>query len=127
MSVRMKGDGPFRRVFRFFIYAVALIILIYCGTAAYHFGLRIFSDQVMEDYPGHDYTIEIKEGTSIKQVGEELEKYGIIEDSLVFYIQSIIFEADDPVAGSYIFNTSQTGEELLEVIAAGPIEVETKE
>lgn len=127
MSKPMRGDGPLRRVGRLFVYAVALIILIYCGTAAYHFGLEIFSADGVEAAPGTDVTIEVKEGTSIKQLGEELEEYGVIKDSVVFYVQSFIFEVKDVKAGTYTFNTSHTGEKILDTITAGPAELQEEE
>jgi len=122
MGRRMKGDGPIRKVFRLFTYAVALVVLIYCGTAAYHFGLKIFSESTMVQAPGTNFSIVVESGTSIRQLGQTLEEKGIIEDDIVFFVQSLIFEVDDPVAGTYIFNNSYTAEELLNVISAGPEE-----
>lgn len=124
MSRPMRGDGPLRKVGKLFVYAIALIILIYCGTAAYHFGLEIFSSEGVEAHPGTDITMEIKKGTSMRELGKELEEYGIIKDSTVFYVQSLIFEVKEVKAGTYTFNTSNTGEEILNIISAGPAELQ---
>lgn len=127
MSRPMRGDGPLRKVSRLFIYAIALIILIYCGTAAYHLGMDIFSGEGVEAAPGTDLTIEVAEGTSIKELGEQLEELGIIKDSTVFYIQSLIFEVKKVEAGTYTFNTSQNGEKILNTVTAGPAELQEEE
>ena len=122
MAKRIKGDEPLRRVFRLFVYAVALIVLIFCATASYHFGLKIFSARGMAEAPGQDFTIEVKEGTTVRALGDELERYGIIEDSNVFYVQSLIYEVKTVKPGNYVFNSSMSGEKLLGVITAGPLE-----
>lgn len=122
MSRQVRGSNPLRTVSKLFFYAVALIILIYCGTAAYHFGMAIFSGEGVEGYPGTDLTIEVAEGTSMKELGEELEEYGVIESSTVFYVQSLIYEVKSVVPGTYTFNTSQSGDKILAAVTAGPAE-----
>lgn len=127
MSRRVSGESPFQKISRYLIYAIALIILIYCGTAAYHFGLEIFSADGVEEKPGKNLTIEVAEGTTIQGLGDELVKYGIIKNSKVFYVQSIIFEIKNVKAGTYTFNTSQSGEDILDTVSAGPKEDQTDE
>lgn len=127
MSRQIRGNSPIRTVSKLFVYAVALIILIYCGTAAYHFGVDIFSDEGVEASPGTDLTIEVAEGTSIKDLGKELEEYGVVKSSSVFYVQSLIYEVKSVKPGTYTFNTSQSGDKILGTVTAGPAEQQEEE
>lgn len=122
MSRQVRGNSPFRTVRKLFFCAVAFIILIYCGTAAYHFGMEIFSGEGVEAYPGTDLTIEVAEGTSMKELGKELEEYGVVKNSTVFYVQSLIYEVKRVVPGTYTFNTSHSGDKILATVTAGPAE-----
>lgn len=122
MNRAVRVDGPLRRLGRLVIFAVGLIIIVYCGMAAFSFGQKLFAPITVEESPGTDKEVEVEAGTSIKQLGELLQEFGIIEDSNVFYVQSIIFEVKTVKPGTYIFNTSQTGEEILSVVRNGPKE-----
>lgn len=122
MGKPMRGSSPLRTVSKLFLYAFGLIVLIYCGTAAYHFGMDVFSAQGVEEYPGTDLTIEVADGTSMRELGNQLEEYGIIKSSTVFYAQSFIYEVKSVKPGTYTFNTSQSGDKILSTVTAGPLE-----
>lgn len=127
MGRPMRGSSPLQTVGKLFVYAVGLIIVIYASTAAYHFGMDVFSGKGIEEYPGTDLTIEVAEGTSMKELGEQLEEYGIIKSSTVFWAQSFIYEVKTVAPGTYTFNTSLSGDKLLNVVTAGPAEQQLQE
>ncbi|MCR5837429.1 MAG: endolytic transglycosylase MltG [Lachnospiraceae bacterium] len=119
-----NGSSPLRTVTKFFVYSVAVVILIYCSMAAFHLGTEIFSKEGVEEFPGTDMTIEVASGTTMKSLGEELEEDGIVRNSIVFYIQSVVYEIKTVQPGTYKFNTSDSGDKILQTIAAGPIPAE---
>ena len=120
MAKTKRGDTPLRRVFRLFVLAAAIIIMIFCAFSAYKFGIEIFSDRGVEDAPGTDKILEIKSGTSMTDLGKILEDNGVIKNRYVFFVQSKVFEVSTVQAGDYKFNTSQSGEQILDIISAGP-------
>ena len=116
-----NGSSPLRTVTKFFVYSVAVVILIYCSIAAFHLGTEIFSKEGVEEVPGTEMTIEIAQGTSLKELGEKLEEYGIVRNSIVFFIQTKIYEVKSVKPGTYTFNTSDSGDKIIEKLEAGPI------
>ncbi|MBE5959298.1 MAG: endolytic transglycosylase MltG [Lachnospiraceae bacterium] len=116
-----NGSSPLRTVTKFFVYSVAVIILLYCSLAAFHLGTEIFSKEGVEEAPGTEMTVEVSAGTSLRQLGEELEEDGIVRNSIVFYIQTIIYEVKSVQPGMYKFNTSDSGDKIIKTIEAGPI------
>ena len=122
MNRAVRVDGPLRRRGRLAFLALELVVMVYFGMAAFSFGQKIFAPITVEEAPGTDKEVVIESGTSIKQLGELLEEFGIVKDSRVFYVQSIIFQVKKVKPGTYTFNTSKTGEEILNIINNGPIE-----
>lgn len=103
-------------------YVVIAVITIVCATSAYNFGSEIFSNETMEEAPGTDMSFTFTEGTSIGEVGETLEEYNVINSSTVFTVQSFIYSVRTVKPGTYLFNTSQTSEQIFQTISAGPEE-----
>ena len=56
-----------------------------------------------------------------------LEEYGVIDDTTVFKVQSYVYNVKSIEPGTYIFNTSKSGEDLFEVIKEGPQENKEEE
>ena len=66
--------------------------------------------------------VTVKEGTTIDDLADTLEEYGIIKDTTIFKIQSYVYDTKTIKPGTYIFNTSKSGEEIYEIIKEGPEE-----
>lgn len=109
-----------------------LFLLLICYGAirlcnvGYEFGYKVFNQESMEEAPGQDIMVQIKEGMSGKEIGQMLEEKGLVEDASLFNLQyrlSAYYKEIKP--GVYTLNTSQTPREMFEIMAEG--EAETQE
>ena len=90
--------------------ALILLLLFF----AFRMGQAVFSTQGMTQKKGEHRTYELKitEGESVYAVGRELEKNGIIESSIAFYLQSRIFQAKIP-AGTFTVSSADSSRTIL--------------
>ena len=115
--VRRKTSEGFARVMsKVLKYLVMFVVIYYFAEAAFVFGRQLFTDKGAAPAPGMDMTIEVTKNTSIKDFAKTLEEYGIINDDKVLWVQSFIYEVKVVKPGTYTFNTSDNGEEILKVI-----------
>lgn len=115
--VRRKTSEGFARVMsKVLKYLVMFVVIYYFAVAAFVFGRQLFTDKGAAPAPGMDMTIEVTKNTSIKDFAKTLEEYGIINDDKVLWVQSFIYEVKVVKPGTYTFNTSDNGEEILKVI-----------
>lgn len=124
MDERKTSQGFAKVSVQVLKYVIMVVVAIVCATTAYNFGAKIFSVETMEVAPGTDMSFTFEEGTSIKEVGDILEEYRVIKDADIFSVQSYVYSVKEIVPGTYLFNTSQTSEEIFKTIAEGPIEEE---
>lgn len=122
MNNRKTSQGFANISVKILKYVVMVIIIVVCATAAFNFGSKIFNSEGMEPEPGTDMTFTVEEGTTIKQFGETLKEYGVIEDANAFVVQSYVYSVKEIKPGTYTFNTSWNGEEIFKTISAGPEE-----
>ncbi len=122
MDNRKTSQGFAKISIRMLKYVIMIVVAIICATAAYSFGTKVFSNEAMEAEPGTDMSFTFAEGTTIKMVGDTLEEYQVIDDSAIFMVQSYIYDVKSIEPGTYLFNTSQSSEEIFKTIAAGPEE-----
>lgn len=115
--VRRKTSEGFARVMsKVLKYLVMFVVIYYFAAAAFVFGRQLFTDKGAAPAPGMDMTIEVTKNTSIKDFAKTLEEYEIINDDKVLWVQSFIYEVKVVKPGTYTFNTSDNGEEILKVI-----------
>lgn len=115
--VRRKTSEGFARVMsKVLKYLVMFVVIYYFAAAAFVFGRQLFTDKGAAPAPGMDMTIEVTKNTSIKDFAKTLEEYGIINDDKVLWVQSFIYKVKVVKPGTYTFNTSDNGEEILKVI-----------
>lgn len=103
----------------YLIAMVVIVILLVQGAAkAYDFGHAVFMDESMtskED--ARDVTITIAEGDSVLDIGNMLERRGLIQDAYVFWAQSYCYEAGRKlVPGSYDLTTDMNAKEIMNAI-----------
>lgn len=122
MNNRKTSQGFANISVKILKYVVMVIIIVVCASAAFNFGSKIFNSEGMEAEPGTDMTFTVKEGTTIKQFGETLTEYGVIDDANAFVVQSYVYSVKEIKPGTYTFNTSWNGEEIFKTISAGPEE-----
>ena len=116
MVRRKTSEGLARVMSKVLKYLVMFVVIYYFAAAAFVFGRQLFTDKGAAPAPGMDMTIEVTKNTSIKDFAKTLEEYGIINDDKVLWVQSFIYEVKVVKPGTYTFNTSDNGEEILKVI-----------
>ena len=117
--IRKTSTGFAKTIFKVTIYVVLALVLFYGCSYAYEYGQKVFEAKGVDDEPGEDITITIKNGTTVKQLGGILEDYGIIEDDFIFYLQTKVFEYKTVIPGTYVLNTSYSGEKIIAVLSEG--------
>lgn len=107
-------------------FVVILIVIIYrTSMMAYDFGFRIFAEEPMTAAPGRDVAVRIDEGSSALEIGEVLEKNGLIRDAKLFFLQELLSEYKDKLQpGTYTLNTAMTADQMMQVMAAAEQEEE---
>lgn len=99
------------------IYTVFIALLIILSVKGYKFGKSVFSEKGYDEKPGTDVTITVDSGEGIMSVGSKLVDNGVIKDRLVFYVQTILYEGKFK-AGTYTVNTSDSPEEIINILSA---------
>ena len=108
----------FSTVFKI-VLAIIIVMLVYkWSLLAYDYGQRVFNEPPMSAGSGRTVTIVVSEGDSAKEIGEKLEKNGLIRDAMLFRIQEMLSAYKDELQpGTYELNTSMKTEEMMEIMA----------
>ena len=104
---------------RLLITACLLFVLFRGVFAAYRFGHDVFYQQSVEAAPGRDIEVRIPEGQSTEETAKQLKELGLIRDTWAFRVQSL-FLGRKVRAGEYRLNTSETIDEMLELLSTAP-------
>lgn len=112
---------------RIAVLTVIAVLLLQLGGLAYHMGYQVFAQKAVSSPPGKSVSVTIANGMSALEIGEMLEARGLIREAQVFRVQMSLYKyKDDIKAGTYILNTAQTADEMLDVLA-GQAETESEE
>ena len=108
----------FSTVFKI-VLAIIIVMLVYkWSLMAYDYGQRVFNEPPMSAGSGRTVTIVVNEGDTAKEIGEKLEKNGLIRDAMLFRIQEMLSAYKDEMQpGTYELNTSMKTEEMMEIMA----------
>lgn len=127
MGKKRKKNAAYRAavtgakgVIRMLIYVCAIVVIIFAGKTAYSFGYLIFDEHPMAETEeeGQDVTVVVKEEESVYQVGQTLEKKGLIERPVIFWMQEKLSDYKGKILpGTYLLNTHQTVEQMLAILA----------
>ena len=80
----------FSTVFKI-VLAIIIVMLVYkWSLLAYDYGQRVFNEPPMSAGSGRTVTVIINEGDSAKEIGDKLEKNGLIRDAMLFRIQEML-------------------------------------
>lgn len=105
-------------VMKVVIMIVIVVAMVALGKYAYSFGYKVFAEETVSNPPGKNVAVTIEGDITASDLGELLEKKGLINDSKVFWVQMQLSEYKSHLkGGSYVLNTSQTSEEMLAVLA----------
>lgn len=111
--------GGAKGLLRLLIYVLALIAIIYAGKTAYNFGYLVFDDTpAASEEEGEKISVLIPENTGVYDVGVILKEDGLIDRPVIFWMQEKLSEYRGEIQpGTYILNTNQTVEEMIEILA----------
>lgn len=114
----------FSTVFKIVV-AVVIIMLVYkWSVSAYEYGQRVFNEPPVSAGSGRVVTITVESGDTAKEIGNILEKNGLIRDAKLFQIQEMLSEYKDKILpGTYELSTAMTTEEMMEIMSV-PVEEE---
>lgn len=100
---------------------VALLVIygaIKLCTVAYDYGCRLYTEPAMEEEPGKDVLVQIKEDMPNREIAELLQEKGLVRDSRLFYVQlTLSGYKDSIVPGVYTLNTSMEPRELMAALS----------
>ena len=103
------------------ILVIVLVVfgILRLGTSAYDMGYRVFTEKPMQNKPGTDVTVRVKEGMNAFSLGTVLEEKRLVKDGRLFAIQMMMSAYAKKVKpGEYTLNTAQTAREMLQIMAA---------
>jgi len=128
MSLKQVFIALLNMIFRLAISCIVVVAVYRAAMYSYHFGYMVFSDSTMEVSPGRDVGVVVEMDDELMDIGEMLERRGLISDAKIFWVQAILLEYKDKIVpGEYTLNTSMTPEQMLEVLAAAAEEEATEE
>ena len=73
--------------FTIMIILFVLLATVYLSRTGYDYGYRLFTETAVDEAPGTDILVQIKQETSNWQVGKLLEQKGLVRDGKLFYLQ----------------------------------------
>nr|MBQ8252236.1 endolytic transglycosylase MltG [Lachnospiraceae bacterium] len=118
MSLKQVLGAILNMVFRLSIACIVVVCVYRAAMYSYHFGYMVFADAAKEASPGRDVSIVVESGDDIMDIGETLERRGLISDAKIFVVQAILLEYKDKIIpGEYTLNTSMKADEMIELMA----------
>ncbi len=103
-------------------YVVIIILVLFFISLAkrgYETGYSIFNQSaVNEAGQGHEVTVEITQGMSVKDIGKLLKKEGLIKDDTIFAAQEYFSSYHgELMPGTYTLSTEMTPDEMMAIMA----------
>ena len=128
MSLKQVFIALLNMIFRLAISCAVVVAIYRAAMYSYHFGYMVFADATMEVSPGRDVSVIVEMDDEIMDIGETLERRGLISDAKIFFVQALLLEYKDEITpGEYTLNTSMTPEQMLEVLASAAEEESEEE
>ena len=111
--------GGAKGVIRILVYVFILLIICWLGKTAYGFGYEVFNQKPVDDeLSAKSVTVTITEDMSVYQIGEVLQKGGLVEKPLVFWMQEKISDFSGKLLpGTYELTTAQDIDAMLRTMS----------
>ena len=121
MTLKNTSEKMFRTSIKIAIYVFVILGIIIVAKSSYSFGESIFTGKGKDSAPGKDITITVSKGESLKEIANDAKTSGIVDNSIVFYIQLKLYmsKSDKIKEGQYTLNSSMSGENLVNKLIAG--------
>ena len=105
-------------VFKTAVYIFIIVFLIWVGKSAYQFGYDVFNQQAMSPGEGQEVTVVIKEDATSYDIAKTLKSKGLIEDTLVFWVQEKLSNYSGKMKpGTYLLSTAYTPNRIMGILA----------
>ena len=122
-------------LFKFIKIAFGILVVLLIVYAAinlsglgFDFGYRVFTESAIDNPPGKDVLVQVKDDTSEKELGVILEEKGLVRDSRLFYLQlKLSAYSGKIIPGVYTLNTSMTPKDMIVLMATSTEETESTE
>ncbi len=125
MNVKKIVGAFLGTAFRLAVMAAVLYMIYELAIGAYNFGYRVFADIPLAFSPGTDIQVTITESMDDKEIAENFQEVGLVEDWKLFWVQIQFSEYKETIQpGAYTLNNSMKAEEMLQIIGANPEETE---
>ena len=98
----------------FFKLAIFCVVIYLIGMKLFDFGHRLFYERAVSDGDGEVVVFEIKEGETAEEIAKNLEKAGLIDDTLAFKFRAKIYETNF-TPNVYNLKTNMTIKNMLDV------------
>ncbi|MBQ7743214.1 MAG: endolytic transglycosylase MltG [Lachnospiraceae bacterium] len=100
---------------KFFLKLAVFFVVIYLiGIRLFDFGHRLFYERAIATGDGETIVFEIKQGEAVDEIAENLEKAGLIDDTLAFRFRAKIYETNF-TPNVYNLNTNMTIKNMLDI------------
>ncbi len=128
MNVKKIVGAFISTAFRLAIAAAVLYLVYHVAIESYNFGYRVFADIPMAFSPGTDIQVTITESMDDKEIAQNFQEVGLVEDWKLFWTQIQFSEYKETIQpGAYTLNNSMKAEEMLQIIGANPEEMTEEE
>lgn len=125
MNVKKIVGAFLGTAFRLAVMAAVLYMIYELAIGAYNFGYRVFADIPLAFSPGTDIQVTITESMDDKEIAQNFQEVGLVEDWKLFWVQIQFSEYKETIRpGAYTLNNSMKAEEMLQIIGMNPEETE---
>lgn len=105
-------------IFRICVVIFAAYVIYQGSDLCYDYGYRIFTEPAISAGEGRTVTVAVTAEMGAKEIGELLQKKGLIRDAKLFTLQYHLSEFKaDVKPGIFELSTSMTAEEMMEEMA----------
>lgn len=118
----------FKNSFKIIVYMLIMTSIYIVATKGFEFGEKLFAPKNISIQDGTEIVVSIPENATNSEVAEILYKKKLIDDKLIYRIQSIIYEAKYH-QGNFTLNTAHNAEDIIDILknVDNKVEEETKE
>lgn len=104
--------------FKIALYVCVAVLVIWIGKVTYQFGYNVFNQQAMTPGEGQEVTVVIKEDATSYDIAKTLKSKGLIEDTLVFWVQEKLSNYSGKMKpGTYLLSTAYTPNRIMGILA----------
>ena len=105
-------------IFRTAFYVCVAVLIFWIGKSAYQFGYNVFNQQAVSPGEGQEVTVVIKQDDSLYKIAKTLEKKGLVNNALVFYVQENLSNYHGKLQpGTYLLSTAYTPNRIMGILA----------